>query len=255
MIRKILLVGASVLTLSFSAPAHSQQAVVCVNCSTIAQQLLGYARQLYQLQQEIQTTQNTLNFYLNAVQNTANLPGTVYRDITSDVQRIEGIANTANMLSGNSGIILGNLASAAGYPLASVQNWQQQIITENNTISGAMAAAANVLQQQQTALQTNAATLNSLQSQALGTGGRQATLQTLAGIEATVGQQIQSQQGTLSAAVQAIMTYQTARTDRQALIDAANANDINMGLQAACQTVAASGGTSTACTGTTGMLP
>lgn len=245
--RKLLLATTTALALSFSAPAHSQQAVLCVNCSTIAQQLLGYARQLYQLQQEIQTAQNTLQFYLNAVQNTANLPGTVYRDITSDVQQIESIANSANMLSGNTGIMLGNLGSVTGYPLAATQNWQQRLIAENNTIARAMTAAANVLQQQQAALQTNAATLNSLQSQALGTNGRQATLQTLAGIEATIGQQIQSQQGTLAAAVQAMMTYQTARADRQAITDAAEQQDLQRAQQATCQALAAGGGSSNAC--------
>jgi P-type conjugative transfer protein TrbJ len=232
--RRLLLAAVSVAALLAAEPAHAQQAVFCTNCSTLTQELAGYARQLLQLQQEITTAEQ-------AVANTLALPSTVYRDMTGEVTQIEAIANQANMLNGNTGAMLGKLASATGYPAGSLAQWQNQLIVESNTISQAMGAAAKILQQQQTSLKTNAATLASLQSQALGTGGRQATLQTLAGLEATIGQQIQSQQGTLTAALQAMLTYQTAQADREAYVRRLTTAQEQAGIQATCGAAAATG--------------
>ena len=131
--------------------------MTCTNCSTIGQQLLDYARQLSQLQQEIQTAQNTLNFYINAVQNTLALPGTVYRDLTGDINQITSIANTANMLVGQTGQMLTNLSSTSGYPLGGITNWHQELSNESAAIAQALKAAAGVLNLQPTQLASDSA--------------------------------------------------------------------------------------------------
>lgn len=247
--RKLVLGAAAAAALLVAPVAKAAMPVVCTNCSTIAQQLMNYARQLEQLQQEIQTAQNTLNFYTNAVQNTASLPSTVYSNITGDIARIEGIANMASMLGGNTGTMLGYLGNTGGYPLSSVASVDQQLIAEHNALANAMTQLGNTLNLNPTQLRSNAATLAALQDQAMSADGRQKVLQTLAGINATVGQQISRQQATLAAAFQAMATAEVARADRQALLDAADQADVARALQASCADVAAEGGTSTACTG------
>ena len=232
---------AAIFSASLSAPVSAQQAVTCVNCSTITQQLLNYARQLEQLQQQIQTAQNTLNFFLNAVQNTVSLPNTVYRDLTADIQNIENIANQAQMLGGQTGVMIGNLSATTGYPLGGISSWTQQLVNEDMAIANAMKTAAQVLNLQPAQLHNDAATLSALQSQAMSADGRQKVLQTIAGINATIGQQIGKQQGTLTAIMQALATYDTAQADRQALLDAVNQQRILQEEQVSCQALRATG--------------
>lgn len=229
------------LSAALSVSAAAQQAVICVNCSTVAQQLLNYARQLEQLQQEIQTATNTLNFYTNALQNTASLPNTVYRDITSDIQRIEGIAQQASMLGGQTGTMLGNLSAPGGYPIANANTYAAQIAMESQAVANAMRQAANILNLQPNQLQNSGATLAALESQATNSNSRNAILQTLAGTTAATGQLVATQQGALTAAMQAMLTYDTAKADREAYTVALTTAQERAGIQAACTADAATG--------------
>ena len=65
--------------------------------------------------------------------------------MTGQVQQIGSIAKQANMLNGNTRVMLNRLASATGYPTGSLAQWQNQLITQDNTISRAMRAAAENL--------------------------------------------------------------------------------------------------------------
>lgn len=217
-------VPAAVLATAFVAAAAlrpaAAQTVICANCSTFAEQLLQYGKQLEQLVQEINTTQNTLNTFINLTQNSLSLPSTVYRDATADINRITSIANNASLLSGNVGSFLNNLGSASGYPISVAADFQQQIINEQNAIARGITALGNTLALQPSQLQNYSATLAALQTQALNSGGWQQTQQTLSGLVAATGQGMQMLQGQLTAAMQAVLTYDTSRADRQALGDA-----------------------------------
>jgi P-type conjugative transfer protein TrbJ len=232
--RKALLGAVSAIALAMVQPAWAFTTVYCTNCDTLTQQLLSYSQQLLQLENEVKTAEA-------AVANTLALPSTVYRDMTSEIRQIESIASQASMLSGKTADILGNLAKTGTYSAGSISAWQNQLINESNAISQAMRTAATILQNQNTSLGTNAATLANLQSQALGTGGQQATLQTLAGIQATVGQQIQSQQATTSAALQAMLTAQAAQAEREDYIRRLTTAQEQAGILAMCRAAAATG--------------
>jgi type IV secretion system protein TrbJ len=252
--KKYLLAGVTAVALATASLAgHAAGPVFCTNCSTVTEQLLQFARQLEQLQQEIQTAENTLNFYMNAVQNTVSLPSTVYRDLTNDVNQITSIATRANMLAGQTGQMLSNLGASGGYPFGTaVTNWHTQITTESNAISEALTTAANVLNLQPQQLANDAATLAALQSQALSSTGRQQALQTLAGVTATIGQSIQKSQSTLATALQGMMTYETAQRDQQAMFQAVNDQDLETTLTNECAAISSLGGTlPKGCTGTT----
>ena len=138
---KVVFAGIVAISLIAGVPPVSAQlggsVVYCTNCSTIAQQLADYARQLAQLQQEITTATQEINSALA-------LPTTVYRDLTTDVRNIENIGSQAQMLSGQTGLMLNNLSNAGGYPLGNITSLSQELITESNAISNAIKTAASV---------------------------------------------------------------------------------------------------------------
>lgn len=261
MFRKRLLAGVAAAALlaagdpGFVREADAQMAVTCVNCSTIAQQLLGYVRQLYQLQQEIQTAQNTLNFYLNAVQNTVGLPANLYRDITSDIARIQGVAQQASMLGGFTGTMLTNIGTPGGYPMVGANTYLVQVEQETAAVANAMQQVGNLLNLQPSQLQNSSATLAALQAQASSSNSRNAILQALAGTTATTGQLIGTQLSTLSALMQAQLTAKTAETDREAYRAAYTALEEQAALQADCTAAASVGASPPACQSGTATMP
>ena len=117
--KRLLFAGGVVLALA-APPAHAQAVVTCTNCSTIGQQLIDYGKQIQQLANEIQTATNTLNTYTTLVQNTISLPRSLYADITNTVNQLEALRNQASLLTGNSGLILGNLSSGT-FPVVNMQ--------------------------------------------------------------------------------------------------------------------------------------
>lgn len=237
--------------------ARAQLATYCVNCSTIQQQLLDYLRQFEMLQQEIQTAVNTLNFYENAVKNTTSLPFSVYRDLTYDIQQIEGISQQAQMLTGFPGQMLRNLNSGTGYPDSQlgIGGWKPLLVKEGNAIGNAMTRAAQVLDALNAQISADSTTLASLQAEAMSSDGRQQTLQSLAGANATVGQMIQKQQQTVAATMQATMTYQSAQADRQLLLDGMDDVLHYEALLSGCKALAQVGGTAAECSGAGSASP
>jgi type IV secretion system protein TrbJ len=243
--KKTLWATAAATALFLNSPAHSQQAVLCTNCNTLAQEVLVYARQLQQLQTEIGELESD-------IQNTLAIPGTVYHDLTGDIQQIEQLSQQANMLTGQMGSMITNLGSTSGYPSASIQNWRQWLTNEDNAVSTTMKAAAQVLNLLPGQLSSDASTLANLNSQALGTNGRQATLQSLAGSLSQMGQGQQKQEATLATAMQAMISYQTTQRDQDAVHRAVEAQDLETAWVQQCQAITALGGTApSSCQGAT----
>ncbi|MBV8893309.1 MAG: hypothetical protein JO266_15280 [Acidobacteria bacterium] len=218
--RKFLLTGVAIVALH-GAPATAQQAVTCVNCSTLVQQLLDYARQLDQLVQETTTAEQE-------ILNTLRLPGTVYRDLTGDIAQLTGITSQANMLVGFSGQMLTNLSSDHGYPLGNISNWHQQISDESSGIALGLKTAATSINALTTALTNDAATLSQLQSQALVGSGRQQSLQTLAGLSASMAQSMQKLSQVMVTAAQGQMTYQTGQQDYNYMVRTVSDHDLEV---------------------------
>jgi P-type conjugative transfer protein TrbJ len=252
MFRGLLLAAAAGLALAAADPgflreAQAQMAVTCTNCSQFTQQILVYARQLYQLQQEIQTATNTLNFYLNAVQNTASLPANAYQDITGVIANIQGIAQQASMLSGTTGTMIGNIGTPGGYPMVNANTYLTQVEEETAAVANAMRQVGTLLNLQPSQLQNSSATLAALEAQAASSNSRNAILQALAGTTATTGQLVGTQLSTLSALMQAQLTAQTAAADREAYKAAYTAMEEQAALQADCAAAASVGASPPAC--------
>ncbi len=211
--RRLVLAAVSALALAWAAPAYPQMVVTCPTCSQSTQQILQYARQLLQLEQEIQIVQY-------AITNTLNFPNLVFSDITSDVNRLTSLSSGASLIAGNTNSFLLNLANTGGYPLATAQNWQQQIIFEQNAVANAIRTYGNMLGLQPQQLANYSTQLAALQAQAQSAAGRLQVQQAIAGIQAATGQQLNTTQAQMSAALQAQLAVSTSQADRQGLQDA-----------------------------------
>ena len=234
--KRLLLAGAAVIALA--APAHAQQAVTCVNCSTIAQQLIDYGKQLEQLANEIQTATNTLNTYITLVKDTISLPEIVYTDITGTVTQLESLRTTASLLSSNTGDMLSKL-NAAEYP---VLNIEQRLTFDDNALANALIKAGQALDSMPAVIQQQSSKLAAAQTQSNGASGMTQAMQASNEIAATSAQSIQSQTSALHTVLQAMTTSMTTDADRRSASDSLTIAQMKAGQAAACS-VATSGGT------------
>jgi P-type conjugative transfer protein TrbJ len=249
-VRKIVAVAAGVAVCALlHAPQARAQAVTCLNCSTLVEQAVMAGKQIEQLAQEIQVAENTLNTFMYAVQNTVNLPFTAFNDITGTVNQIASIGQRSQMLIDQTKMMIDNLGTGAGYPVGTIADLQNQLAAEQIAVSNAMRQAGLALNTLSGQLPANSANFAALHAQALGTSGRQQSLQTLAGIAASQGQ-VQTQAQTTGVAVQqALLTTQAAMIDRAAANDALNKSDLANALAADCAALAATGGSFWGCSG------
>lgn len=218
---KLTRLAPAVVALAVLAPSqgHAQlfDVGVCVTsagepCSGIFEQIAQFARQALQLEQETITA-------VQEVVNSVQLPSSIYRDVTGDIQRIMGMAKQASMLQGYAQRMIQNLNSPTGFPDDQLGDWQQRLIDGNNSLGNALQQAALVVDRHQQELADDAGTLGGLQTEAMGNDGRLKTLQTIAGTNAAIGQVVQKHAGTAITGTQAQLTYYTAQTNRQMLFD------------------------------------
>ena len=170
------------------APANAQFAVTCVNCSTVMQQLLGYAKQLQQVETQLQQYSTQLQQYANMVQNTVTVPQQIYSSAMSDMQRVQNIMNTGSQLSfSNPGASMGTfssfLNSASGLP-GNLTAQSQQYAAWSNQAKDGITAAMNTISTQNSQLTTDNATMTQLQAQAGSAQGQMQAIQNSAEISA-----------------------------------------------------------------------
>lgn len=170
------------------APAHAQLAVACVNCSTMMQQLLGYAKQLQQTETQLQQYSTQLQQYANMVQNTVTVPQQIYSSAMSDMQRVQSIMNTGSQLSfSNPGASMGTfssfLTSTSGLP-GNLTAQSQQYAAWSNQAKDSITAAMKAISTQNSQLTADNATMNQLQAQAGAAQGQMQAIQNSAEISA-----------------------------------------------------------------------
>ena len=215
-----------------------------------AAQLATLPEQLVQAAYELQTMTTEISNLKNQIENTLQLPGTVYRDLTGDIAQLTSLTNQANMLAGNAGNMITALSSVGGYGgFTGPGMFHSQFTYESNTVSNALKTAAQAISAQNASLQQDAATLSALNDQALNGSGRQQSLQTIAGLVAQMAQSTQKLAQVMTTAAQGQMTYQLARQDQDGLLNMSSDRDLETAWVNACAMVAQAGGTSTACGG------
>jgi hypothetical protein len=232
--RALLLAGVAVTALFWGGAALAQQAVTCVNCDTLVQQLLAYTEQGLQLNQE---TVTAVQEYTSALP----LATTSFEDLTDDINQILGLVNTASMLINQTGQIIQNISTLGGYPLGNIPDWHQQLANEANAVGKAMMVcgeANNILQ----GLSNDAHLLSSFVNQVMAVLGRQQSLQTVSSQISQLGQEIQKIESGKMGCRQAFATYYAGRQDREYLITSLGDHDMQMTWVWQCQAIAALGG-------------
>jgi P-type conjugative transfer protein TrbJ len=224
----LFLAAAVAAFLAAPRPVAADMPVFCMNCSTVFQQLQDAFQRAQQLSTAINQLQTEVNTYQTMLTSIASLPSNIWQSAQSTIQQITNIANTASLLSGNTGTMITNLRSANGYPLTTLANAPQQILAEQQAIGNSLSALGRVLNLQPAQLNGNAAMIAALQNQLQSAAGQKAAIQAAGAIAATTGQQLISLQGTMVTAVAATGNIAAAEADRRAQQDAAWQKFINV---------------------------
>jgi P-type conjugative transfer protein TrbJ len=170
------------------APARAQSAVVCVNCSTDVQQLIGYAKQLQQVETQLQQYSTQLQQYANMVQNTVTVPQQIYSSAMSDMQQVQNLMNSGSQLSfSNPGASIGTfssfLSSTSGQ-LGNLSAQATQYQTWSQQSKDGITAAMNAMSAQNSQITSDNNTMTQLQAQAASNTGQMQAMQTAAEISA-----------------------------------------------------------------------
>jgi type IV secretion system protein TrbJ len=209
--------------LAAPTPSDAQLATVCVNCSTIVQELAEYARQGQQYLTEVAQLQSELQQYANMVQNTVALPMMVMTTVTSDINQVRNLANAASVLTGNSAGILQRLQMAGGYASqvgSMPAQFSAQLTMWQQTLGNANHALGNVLATQQAQQLTYAAQQQQISTQAQTAAGQMQAIQAGVAMSGVVSTQLNQIQATLTAAAQETATRDLVNADRSATEDA-----------------------------------
>lgn len=199
---------------------------MCVNCSTIWQQMMEYAQQVYSVSVQLQQYRSQLMQYSNMIQNTIALPQHLWNMVSSDIVQLKNIANIGALLKGPSGGILGTLSKfdSAAYQALSVADmadkynaWGQMAGQNIVTMQQAMGLAGNQMA-------SDAALFEAVQRQSQNATGQVQVLQagnTMASLNYSATQQMHQ---TMMVHAQQIGAYNAAQASRQAMGDQAAVN-------------------------------
>ena len=94
----VLIFGASLI--SAPRPARADT-VVCVNCSTVVQQLLQYLTELENTLTNIQTLQTQIRQYEDMIRQGLSWPSSLFQRLTSDLQALQNLYAQSRALAGN----------------------------------------------------------------------------------------------------------------------------------------------------------
>ena len=117
-----------------SPPARAAGAVVCVNCSTIIEQLLEEATAIQHLEQSITQTEQQIQLVSMQVRNLQNLPVQLWPNLMSELERLVNLVGTAqglNFAVQNTTAAAtqqyGRIGTALANPQASLQQWNTNL--------------------------------------------------------------------------------------------------------------------------------
>jgi P-type conjugative transfer protein TrbJ len=213
------------------APAQAQSAVVCVNCSTDIQQLIGYAKQLQQVETQLQQYSTQLQQYANMVQNTATVPQLIYSSAMSDMQSVQNLMTSGSQLSfTNPGASIGTfssfLSSTSGQ-LGNLNAQATQYQTWSQQSKDGITAAMNAMSQQNSQLTTDNNTMTQLQAQAAANTGQMQAMQTASEISAQQVRETEKLRQLIMVQTQLAANQQSVASQQQSTSEAQWQNFVN----------------------------
>lgn len=190
-----------------SSPALAGGAVVCVNCSTIIEQLLEEATALEHLEQSITQTEQQIQMVANQVKNLQNLPTQFWPSLLPELQRLVSQVGSAQGLN----FALQNTTAAAteqygpiGAELASPQTSLQQW---NAALRDQITKTLQQYQLHETDFQTTQGSLMQIESAEQNAAGQMQLLRAGNEIAKIAVNQVISLQSDLHAVGQTVMNY------------------------------------------------
>lgn len=216
------MVGGSALIASAAIPEEAHAlAFACVNCSTIVQQMMEYAQQVYSAGVQVQQYRTQLLQWSNMVQNTIRLPMNIWNDVTNDVVRLKNLANIGSLLRGPGGGILGMLSSfdatasealSVGDMVEKYNAWGQISGQNIVTMQQAMGLAGDQMV-------SDAMLFSAVQAQSDNAAGQVQVLQAANEMASLTFSNLQSMHTTLMAHAQQVAAYDAGQSQRQAMQD------------------------------------
>jgi type IV secretion system protein TrbJ len=224
--RRTFLLGSTVAAAALRPAPASALTVVCANCSTIGQQMMEYAQQVYSVGIQLQQYRTQIQQYMNMVQNTAALPGMLWNFVTSDIQQTRNLANIGALLSGNAGGVLGKIAQfdAAASQALSVGDMVNKYNAWSRMTGENIVSLQKSMGMAQAQMVSDADLTARIQAQSGSAAGQMQVLQAaneFASVQ--IGQTMRLHQ-TMMAHAQAVSGFMTAQTARQAEQDQASIN-------------------------------
>ena len=92
-------------------PAHAQLATVCVNCATMVQQLMSYAKDVEQLANTITMRINQAQMLQNQITNMVSLPGQVWHQIEGNFTQTRALFERGTQLVNSASMVSSQLQS------------------------------------------------------------------------------------------------------------------------------------------------
>jgi P-type conjugative transfer protein TrbJ len=158
--------------------AHSQAAVMCVNCANAGTQLLERATQVQQLASQARSLQTQISQFQNMVMNSKTLSSQTWNNAMQDFQQLNSIMSQSKALGFSAKNIAGQFASQYG-TFASYKNqnmsysgwlnklaqWSQQNSDNAKYTLQGLGVQASQMQNEQAAIRQIQAMANSSQGQ------------------------------------------------------------------------------------------
>jgi type IV secretion system protein TrbJ len=202
----------------YSPAAHAGGAVVCVNCSTIIEQLLEEATALEHLEQAVTQTEQQIQMVAMAAKNLENLPVQLWPNLESELVRLVsqvGSAQGLNFAVQNTTAAAteqyGTIGSELANPQASLQQW-------NTALRDQVTKTLQQFQLHETDFQTTQGALEQIEGVEQNAAGQMQLLRAGNEIAKIAVNQIVSLQSDLHAVGQTVMNYlgQSASEDLDA---------------------------------------
>ena len=225
------LVTATMFTFGASyAPPARAIPVVCVNCSTMFQQILQHAKEVETALNTAQQLQTQIQQYNNMVQQGLSLPNSMFGSITGSINQLRGIYNQGSSLAYSMSNLdskfrdqfkgydsyLSSIGQASANMPGSYKKWSDASF--DNARSAMEAVGMNT-----STFATEDAMLSNLVQRSQTAQGRMQAIQAGNEIAAQQVQQLQKLREMMAASVTLQSNYIAQLTERQAMDDAARA--------------------------------
>lgn len=199
--------------------AAAQLAVACVNCSTVQNQLLEYAKQIESVRQQVTAYNLQIRQYANMIQNTVAWPQMVWGSLQADVAAVQGLLRQGQHLSLNSGFAVSQLGAYANY-VGSITDMPAKYTLWSTQANDNIAAIMRGLGLQQDQFATDQATLQAAQARVQSADGQVRAIQALAGVTSSGVDELQKLRQAVLAQAQLTANIEAQAADRRAVADA-----------------------------------